>query len=118
VPSLDTGVCAMSAKRFDAEVAKLKDVVVLTVSCDLPFAQGRFCKAEGIANVLTLSQMRDRAFAKDYGVEMLDGPLAGIMSRAVVVVDKAGTVTYTEQVPEIAQEPNYGAALAAIKAMA
>ncbi len=113
VPSLDTSVCALSAKKFDAEVGKLPGVVVLTISCDLPFAQGRFCKAEGVNNVVTLSQMRDRAFGKDYQVEMLDGPLAGLLSRAVVVLDGADQVVYTQQVPEIAQEPDYDAALAA-----
>lgn len=117
VPSLDTSVCALSAKRFDAEVSKLPNVVVLTISCDLPFAQGRFCKAEGVNNVIPLSQMRNRAFGKDYGVEILDGPLAGLLSRAVVVVGPDDTVAYTEQVPEIAQEPDYPKALAAAKAL-
>ena len=115
VPSLDTSTCALSAKRFDAEVAKLQNVVVLTVSCDLPFAQGRFCKAEGVVNVIPLSQMRNKAFGKDYGVEILDGPLAGILSRAVVVVGTDNVVKYTEQVPEIGQEPDYAKALAAVK---
>ncbi len=116
VPSLDTSTCALSAKKFDAEVSKYPNLVVLTVSCDLPFAQGRFCKAEGVANVVPLSQMRDKSFGKDYGVEILDGPLAGVLSRAVVVVDSSDTVRYTEQVPEIAQEPDYAKALAAVKA--
>jgi len=115
VPSLDTSVCALSAKRFDAEVAKLADVVVLTVSCDLPFAQSRFCKTEGVSNVIALSQMRNKAFGKDYGVEIVDGPLAGILSRAVVVVGKDDTVKYVEQVPEIGQEPDYAKALEAVK---
>ncbi len=115
VPSLDTSVCALSAKRFDAEVSKLNNVVVLTVSCDLPFAQGRFCKSEGVDNVIPLSQMRSKAFGKDYGVEIVDGPLAGIFSRAVVVVDAGDVVRYTEQVPEIGQEPDYAKALAAAK---
>lgn len=115
VPSLDTSVCALSAKRFDAEVSKLPNVVVLTISCDLPFAQGRFCKSEGVNNVVPLSQMRDKSFGKDYGVEIVDGPLAGILSRAVVVVGADDTVRYTEQVPEIAQEPDYQKALAAVK---
>lgn len=115
VPSLDTSVCALSAKRFDAEVAKMQNVVVLTVSCDLPFAQGRFCKSEGVTNIITLSQMRNRAFGKDYGVEILDGPLAGIFSRAVVVLGSDNVVRYTEQVPEIGQEPDYEKALTAAK---
>ena len=117
VPSLDTSVCALSAKKFDAEVGKLAEAVVLTISLDLPFAQGRFCKAEGVANVITLSQMRDRSFGKDYGVEILDGPLAGLLSRAVVVLDKKDQVVYTEQVPEIGQEPNYDGALRAAKGL-
>lgn len=115
VPSLDTSVCALSAKRFDAEIAKLQDVVVLTVSCDLPFAQVRFCKAEGVTNVIALSQMRNRAFGKDYGVEIVDSPLAGLMSRAVVVIGADDVVKYVEQVPEIGQEPNYQKALEAVK---
>ena len=115
VPSLDTSVCALSAKKFDAEVAKLPDVVVLTISCDLPFAQGRFCKAEGVTNVVPLSQMRDRSFGKDYGVEILDGPMAGLFSRAIVVIGADGKVRYTEQVPEIVQEPDYAKALAAVR---
>lgn len=113
VPSLDTSTCALSAKRFDAEIARLPDAVVLTVSCDLPFAQGRFCKAEGLSNVVFLSQMRDRSFGRDWGVEFLDGPLAGILSRAVVVVGKDGRIVHAEQVPEIAREPDYAAALEA-----
>lgn len=117
VPSLDTSVCALSAKKFDAEVAKLSNVVVLNISCDLPFAASRFCKTEGVNNVVTLSQMRDRSFGRDYGVEILDGPLAGLLSRAVVVLDGSNTVRYTEQVPEIAQEPDYTKALAAAKAL-
>jgi len=115
VPSLDTSVCALSAKKFDAEVSKLSNVVVLTISSDLPFAQGRFCKAEGVNNVIPLSQMRNKAFGKDYGVEMIDGPLAGILSRAVVVLGTDDVVRYTEQVPEITQEPDYPKALAAAK---
>ena len=114
VPSLDTGVCAASAKRFEKEVGKLADTVVLTISRDLPFAQGRFCQAEGIENVITLSQLRDDAFGKDYGVTMSDGPLAGLLSRAVVVLNEKDEVIYTEQVPEIAQEPDYDAALEAL----
>lgn len=113
VPSLDTGVCATSARKFDAEIAKLPGAVLLTVSRDLPFAASRFCKAEGLANIMTLSEMRDRSFGKAYGVEILDGLLAGLLSRAVVVIDARDSVAYTEQVPEIGQEPDYAAALAA-----
>ncbi|MDR1899597.1 MAG: thiol peroxidase [Treponema sp.] len=116
VPSLDTGVCALSAKRFDREAGKEKDIVVLVISADLPFAQGRFCKAEGVTNVIPLSQMRDRSFGQDYGVEIMDGPLAGLLSRAVVVLDKSDTVVYTQQVAEIAVEPDYDAALAVARA--
>lgn len=114
VPSLDTSVCALSAKRFDAEIGKHPGATALTISCDLPFAQGRFCKAEGVSNVITLSQMRDRSFGKDYGAEILDGPLAGLLSRAVMVLDDKGIVRYAQQVPEIAQEPDYAAALSAV----
>jgi thiol peroxidase len=116
VPSLDTSVCALSAKKFDAEVSKLDGVVVLTISCDLPFAQDRFCKTEGVSNIVFLSQMRDRSFGRDYGVEVLDGPLAGVLSRSVVVVGADDKVRYVEQVPEIKQEPDYVKALAAAKA--
>ena len=117
VPSLDTGVCATSARTFDKRVADLSDTVCLTISADLPFASSRFCKTEGVENVVTLSEMRDRAFGKDYGVEIIDGPLAGLLSRAVVVLDEDNVVRYTEQVPEIAQEPDYNAALDAVKAL-
>lgn len=115
VPSLDTGVCAASAKRFNDEVQKLQDTVVLTISMDLPFAQDRFCKEEDITNVITLSDMRKKDFGKKYGVEIVDGPLAGIYARAVVVLDAQNKVVYTEQVPEITQEPDYEKALAAVK---
>lgn len=116
VPSLDTGTCATSARTFDKRVSSLTDTVCLTISADLPFASTRFCKTEGVENVITLSELRDRSFGKDYGVEMVDGPLAGLLSRAVVVLDAANTVIYTEQVPEIAQEPDYDAALNAVVA--
>jgi thioredoxin-dependent peroxiredoxin len=114
VPSLDTGVCAASAKTFEARADSLENTVVLTVSLDLPFAQQRFCQAEGIDNVLTLSAFRDPDFGKNYGVTMKDGPLRGLLSRAVVVLDEKDEVIYTEQVPEIAQEPDYDAAVAAL----
>jgi len=114
-PSIDTPVCAASVRRFNAEAAKLDNTVVLCVSRDLPFAQKRFCAAEGIDNVLTGSEYRDSSFSDAYGVRILDGPLAGLFSRAVVVVDEQGKVRYTEQVPEIGQEPDYSKALAALK---
>jgi thiol peroxidase len=115
VPSLDTGVCAASAKRFNGIAKELKDTVILTISNDLPFAQDRFCKAEGIDNVVTLSQLRNRAFGKKYGIEIVDGPMSGLLARAIVVLDQQDRVTYTELVPEIAQEPDYGAAAEALK---
>jgi len=114
VPSLDTGICAASAHRFNREAAELDGTVILTVSCDLPFAQSRFCQANGIENVVSLSQLRSREFGKAYGVEIVDGPMAGLLSRAVVVIGTDGKVIYTEQVPEIVQEPNYGAVLAVL----
>lgn len=107
-PSIDTGVCAMSVRHFNVEAVKMSNTVVLCISADLPFASSRFCAAEGIANVVTLSEMRPpRSFGEDYGLRMIDGPLAGLMSRAVVVLDETGKVIYTEQVPEITQEPKY-----------
>ena len=113
VPSLDTGVCAASTKRFNEAMAGKADAVALIVSADLPFAMDRFCSAEGLANVVSLSMMRSRNFAKDYGVLITDGPLAGITARAVVVLDAHDRVVYTQLVPEITQEPDYDAALAA-----
>jgi thiol peroxidase len=113
VPSLDTPTCATSTRKFNEKVADRDDVVVLIISADLPFAQGRFCEVEGLNNVVPLSMMRTRAFAKDYGILMTDGPLAGITGRAVVVIDENDQVCYTELVPEIADEPDYEAALAA-----
>ncbi len=114
VPSLDTGTCATSARKFNEEIKKRQDAVVLTISNDLPFAQSRFCKAEGIDSVITLSQLRNRNFGRKYGVEMTDGPLAGLLARAVVVLDQNDVVRYTQLVPEIAQEPDYAGALAAL----
>ena len=113
-PSIDTGVCAASTHRFNKEAGELENTVVVCVSADLPFAQGRFCEAEGLRNVVPLSLMRSRAFAKDYGVLLTDGPLAGITARAVVVLDEHDKVIYTQLVSEIADEPNYEAALAAL----
>ncbi|MCX7023795.1 MAG: thiol peroxidase [Spirochaetes bacterium] len=115
VPSLDTGVCATSARSFNAKVKELKGVVVLTVSRDLPFAQSRFCQAEAIDAVVTLSELRGRDFGKAWGAEIVDGPLAGLLSRAVVVLDRNDRVLYAQQVPEIGQEPDYGSALAAAR---
>jgi thiol peroxidase len=115
VPSLDTKVCALSTRRFNEEASKLDNTVVLVISNDLPFAQKRFCTTEGIANVVALSELRTRDFGADYGVRMTDGKLAGLLSRAVVVLDGDDKVVYTEQVPEIAQEPDYEKALAAAK---
>ncbi|HQU15788.1 MAG: lipid hydroperoxide peroxidase [Chromatiales bacterium 21-64-14] len=115
VPSLDTPVCAISTRKFDEFAKDRKDVVMLTVSADLPFAQKRFCTAEKLGNVVALSLMRGRTFAKDYGVLITDGPLAGVTARAVVVLDKNDKVVYTQMVPEIAEEPDYDKALAALR---
>ena len=113
-PSIDTEVCAMSVRRFNQEASRLANSTVLCVSADLPFAHERFCGAEGIEDVLSVSSFRSEAFGKDYGVTITSGPLAGLLSRAIVIIDASGKVTYWEQVPEIAQEPNYEAALAAL----
>jgi thiol peroxidase len=114
VPSLDTPTCATSTKKFNELAADHDDAVVLIVSADLPFASGRFCGIEGLDNVVPLSLMRGKGFAKDYGVLITDGPLAGITARAVVVLDADNRVVYTQLVPEIADEPDYDAALAAL----
>lgn len=114
VPSLDTPVCATSTRKFNETASKHPNTVVLVVSADLPFAQGRFCTVEGLENVIALSTMRSPAFATDYGVLIEDGPLAGITARAVVVLDENDKVIYSELVPEIAQEPDYEKALAAL----
>lgn len=113
-PSIDTPVCAMSVRRFNTEAAERANTVVLCISGDLPFAHARFCGAEGIEDVVSLSSFRNPEFGTDYGVVMSDGPLHGLLSRAVVVIDSEGVVKYTEQVPEITQEPEYEAALAAL----
>jgi len=110
-PSLDTSVCAASVRRFNKEAGESPDTVVLCISADLPFAHQRFCEAEGIDNVVPLSVFRSPEFGRDYGVTITTGPLAGLLSRAVVIVDKSGKIAYTEQVPEITQEPDYDAAL-------
>ncbi|MBK5721859.1 thiol peroxidase [Dysgonomonas sp. Marseille-P4677] len=114
-PSLDTGTCAASVRRFNKEAANLSNTVILAVSADLPFAAGRFCTTEGIENVVPASVFRNADFAKDYGILLLDGPLKGLLSRSVVVIDAEGKVKYTELVSEITEEPNYQPALAAAK---
>lgn len=113
-PSIDTGVCAQSVRTFNKRAAEAENTIVLCVSYDLPFAMARFCGAEGIDNAKAGSLFRSN-FGEEYGVKMSDGPLAGLTSRAVVVVDEKGKVIYTEQVPEITTEPNYDKALEALK---
>ncbi|NMG42575.1 thiol peroxidase [Aromatoleum toluvorans] len=115
VPSLDTPTCATSTRKFNAEASKLANTVVLVISADLPFAAKRFCVAEGLENVVTLSTMRGRTFMKDYGVEIASGPLAGVTARAVVVLDADNRVLHSQLVGEIKDEPDYAAALAALK---
>jgi len=107
VPSLDTPTCQASARRFNAEAATLPNTVVLVISADLPFAQARFCGAEGLENVITLSTMRGRDFHKQYGVMIMDPPLSGLLARAVIVLDENDRVVYAQMVPEITHEPNY-----------
>lgn len=113
-PSLDTGVCAASVRKFSELAASLENTTVLAVSADLPFAAGRFCSAEGIDNVATGSVFRS-TFGQDYGVTQADGPMAGLLARAVVVIDPQGVVKYTELIPEITTEPDYESALAAVR---
>ncbi len=115
VPSLDTEVCATSTRRFNEKAGALGNAVVLVVSADLPFASKRFCTVEGLANVVPLSMLRSKHFAKDYGVLLEDGPLAGLCARAVVVLDEKDRVIHRQLVPEIAQEPDYEAALKAVR---
>ncbi len=114
-PSLDTGTCAASVRNFNKEAANLTNTKVLCISRDLPFAQGRFCGAEGIENAITLSDFNTGKFGKDYGLEIANGPLAGVHSRVVIVANEKGEIVYTEQVSEITSEPNYNAALAALR---
>jgi len=111
-PSVDTPVCALSVRRFNEEVGKQSNTVVLCISMDLPFAQARFCGAEGLDNVNMLSDFRTGQFGKDYGVKIIDGPLLGLLSRAVVVIDENSKVLYSQLVEEITQEPDYESALA------
>lgn len=114
-PSLDTAVCAASVRQFNKAAGELENTAVVCVSKDLPFAHGRFCTTEGLNNVISASDFRDGSFGNDYGVTIIDGPLAGLHSRAVVVLNEAGEVVYHEQVPDIVQEPDYAAALNALK---
>ncbi len=113
-PSIDTGTCAQSVRQFNEEAVQLDNTKVLCISKDLPFAQNRFCGAEGIANVEMLSDFRDGNFGVEYQLDFTDGPLQSLHSRAVVVIDEKGVVIYSEQVPEIVDEPNYKAALEAL----
>lgn len=113
-PSIDTGTCATSVRKFNESASNLANTTVLCISRDLPFAQKRFCGAEGLENVVNLSDFQEGAFGKNNGLEIVDGPLAGLHSRAIIVVDENGVVTHTEQVAEIAHEPNYEAALAVL----
>jgi thiol peroxidase len=115
VVSLDTGICAASARKFNETAGTLPNTAVLVISGDLPFAAGRFCTAEGLANVVTLSTFRGKQFLRDYGVEITSGKLVGLAARGVVVLDAKDKVIHSELVPEIAQDPNYDAALAALK---
>lgn len=113
-PSIDTGTCAASVRKFNESASKLENTKVLCISRDLPFAQKRFCGAEGLENVVNLSDFQEGSFGKANGLEIVDGALAGLHSRSVIVVDENGTIIHTEQVPEIANEPNYEAALASL----
>lgn len=113
-PSIDTGTCATSVRKFNESAAKLENTAVLCISRDLPFAQKRFCGAEGIENVVNLSDFQEGSFGKANGLEIVDGPLAGLHSRVLIVTDAEGTILHTEQVGEIANEPNYEAALAVL----
>ena len=113
-PSIDTGTCATSVRTFNSKASSLENTKVLCISRDLPFAQKRFCGAEGLENVINLSDFVSGSFGKDYGLEISEGVLSGLHSRVVIVLDETGTVKYAEQVGEIANEPNYEAALAAL----
>ncbi len=114
IPSLDTGTCALSAKTFNEKASAAGDTVIVNVSKDLPFAQGRFCEAESLENISNLSAFRCSEFGKNYGVSIVDGPLQGLLSRAVVIIGTDGKVKYTQLVPEIVDEPDYDAALGAL----
>lgn len=114
-PSVDTGTCAASVRAFNQAASGLENTVVLCISKDLPFAQGRFCAAEGLNNVVTLSEYKDNNFSETYQLRFSDGPLAGLLSRVVITLDEKGKVLYEEQVAEVTEEPNYEAALASLK---
>jgi thioredoxin-dependent peroxiredoxin len=114
-PSLDTSVCANTVRKFNQMAAGMKNVIVLGISKDLPFAHGRFCSTEGITNLITLSGFRDKEFGKAYGIDYFDGPMVGLYARGIVIVDENGTVIYTQLVPEHTQEPDYEAALKAVQ---
>lgn len=113
-PSIDTGTCAQSVRQFNKELNEIDDIKVLCISRDLPFAQARFCGAEGLDNVVNLSDFRDNSFGKTYGLDFIDGPLEGLHSRVIIVIDENGIITHTEQVSEIIDEPNYKAAFEAL----
>lgn len=117
-PSLDTSVCANSVRKFNAELSQLANTIIFCISRDLPFAHNRFCSTEGLKEVIPLSEYRDDNFSRAYGVKIVDGPLAGLFSRAIVVINEKGIITHTEQVPEITQEPNYAQALYAVQSSA
>ena len=114
-PSIDTSVCATSVRKFNAEINKYNNAVVLCISADLPFAHARFCGAEGLHNVVTASELRNRDFGTNYGVRIIDGPLAGLLARSVVVLDEKGKVIYTQLVGDIAEEPDYEKALSMLR---
>ncbi len=114
-PSLDTSTCATAMRKFNELAAGKKGITVLGISKDLPYAHRRFCSTEGITNVITLSGFRDSSFGKAYGIDIIDGSMAGLYARSIVIIDENGTVLYTQLVPEISQEPDYDAALAALK---
>jgi len=117
VPSLDTGVCARSTVEFNKQAANYPNLAILTISMDLPFAQKRFCEASNIDKVYTLSAFRDKSFGDDYGILMTDGPLAGLLARAVILLDQHNVVRYTQLVPEIGQEPDYQNVMNALKVL-
>lgn len=114
-PSVDTAVCAQSIRVFNEKASSLENTLVINISKDLPVAQNRFCAAEGLENVVNLSEFKDNNFSNDYGVQMLQGPLAGLMSRVVIIADENNNIIYSEQVAEVGQEPNYEAALSSLK---
>lgn len=116
-PSIDTGVCAASVRQFNAIANSVNHTKIWCISADLPFAQQRFCGSEGLTQVTTLSSFRNATFGDDYGLTIVDGPLAGLLARAIIIIDAHGKVVYSELVPEIAQEPNYDAALNALKSL-